>query len=64
MGRVIYSQTFKPYLRKDIKNPIQKIPESYYDPKPFYPKPSKPYFPKRHYEGLKYFPDSWTNLSI
>jgi hypothetical protein len=21
-------------------------------------KPSKPYFPKRDYEGLKYFPDS------
>jgi hypothetical protein len=27
MARVFVYQTFKPYLRKDIKNPFQKIPD-------------------------------------
>jgi hypothetical protein len=41
---------------KNIKNPIQKIPESLTNLQTFKPyKPSKPYILKTYYEGLNIF---------
>ena len=49
LARVPISKPPNLHYEKDIKNPIQKIAGSYYDPKPYFPKPSKPLYPKPSY---------------